>query len=253
MERPSCAQAVGWRPLARWVGCGPIDGGHPRSSRDCRRGASVRCSHGWNTATTGPHGTRSILCSALVPLCRRNLYRAFAELVTNLCKTCAEMWADVRRGALWREQCVQQHVRRTSISTDGYEHLTMPLPARARWQASASTAPSTVRPLARDLRVLNGWQISFGFWSGRALATGTAWAGLCLIHHHQAPASTPKKKTFQIKKRTQATGPVRVRFDYFFSVTHAHAVLLASALYIGSLINYTSLATPKFYFARRAR
>ena len=25
--------------------------------------------------------------------------------------------------------------------------------------------------------------ISFGFWSGRALATGTAWAGLCLIHH----------------------------------------------------------------------
>ena len=26
--------------------------------------------------------------------------------------------------------------------------------------------------------------ISFGFWSGRALATGTAWAGLCLIHHH---------------------------------------------------------------------
>ena len=26
--------------------------------------------------------------------------------------------------------------------------------------------------------------ISFGFWSGRALATGTAWAGLCLIRHH---------------------------------------------------------------------
>ena len=25
---------------------------------------------------------------------------------------------------------------------------------------------------------------SLGFWSGRALATGTAWAGLCLIHHH---------------------------------------------------------------------
>ena len=31
-----------------------------------------------------------------------------------------------------------------------------------------------------------GWlAIAFGFWSGRALATGTtAWAGLCLIHHH---------------------------------------------------------------------
>ena len=26
---------------------------------------------------------------------------------------------------------------------------------------------------------------AFGFWSGRALATGTAWAGLCLIHHNQ--------------------------------------------------------------------
>ena len=31
-----------------------------------------------------------------------------------------------------------------------------------------------------------GWlAIAFGFWSGRALATGTAWAGLCLIHHHR--------------------------------------------------------------------
>ena len=31
-----------------------------------------------------------------------------------------------------------------------------------------------------------GWlAISLGFWSGRALATGTARAGLCLIHHHQ--------------------------------------------------------------------
>ena len=26
--------------------------------------------------------------------------------------------------------------------------------------------------------------IALGFWSGRALATGTAWAGSCLIHHH---------------------------------------------------------------------
>ena len=25
---------------------------------------------------------------------------------------------------------------------------------------------------------------ALGFWSGRVLATGTAWAGLCLIHHH---------------------------------------------------------------------
>ena len=25
---------------------------------------------------------------------------------------------------------------------------------------------------------------TLAFWSGRVLATGTAWAGLCLIHHH---------------------------------------------------------------------
>ena len=46
-------------------------------------------------------------------------------------------------------------------------------------------APSTVRPLARDPLVLIGWPFSFAFWSGRALGTGTAWAGLCLIHHHR--------------------------------------------------------------------
>ena len=32
--------------------------------------------------------------------------------------------------------------------------------------------------------------ISFGFWSGRALATGTAWAGLCLNHHHHHDTRT---------------------------------------------------------------
>ena len=35
--------------------------------------------------------------------------------------------------------------------------------------------------------------ISFGFWSGRALATGTAWAGLCLIHHHHYKAPENKR------------------------------------------------------------
>ena len=38
-----------------------------------------------------------------------------------------------------------------------------------------------------------GWlAISFGFWSGRALATGTAWAGLCLIHHQHHRKLPPK-------------------------------------------------------------
>ena len=36
-----------------------------------------------------------------------------------------------------------------------------------------------------------GWlAISFGFWSGRALATGTAWAGLRLIQHHKLNRGT---------------------------------------------------------------
>ena len=53
---------------------------------------------------------------------------------------------------------------------------------RARLAPSSSTlhrAPVGQGPSGPD------WlAISFGFWSGRALATGTAWAGLCLIHHH---------------------------------------------------------------------
>ena len=37
-----------------------------------------------------------------------------------------------------------------------------------------------------------GWlAISLGFWPGRALATGTAWAGVCLIRHHQDSIATP--------------------------------------------------------------
>ena len=39
-----------------------------------------------------------------------------------------------------------------------------------------------------------GWlAIAFGFWSGRALATGTAWAGLCFIHHHQERSARKPK------------------------------------------------------------
>ena len=41
--------------------------------------------------------------------------------------------------------------------------------------------------------------ISLGFWSGRALATGTAWAGLCLIHHHH-PGAVRKAKFMEIEK-----------------------------------------------------
>ena len=34
---------------------------------------------------------------------------------------------------------------------------------------------------------------ALGFWSGQALATGTAWASLCLIHHHQETAQETKR------------------------------------------------------------
>ena len=59
--------------------------------------------------------------------------------------------------------------------------------------------------------------ISFGFWSGRALATGTAWAGLCLIHHHHFrevnPASSEmarQKLTQQGKTKTKTFRPWRI-------------------------------------------
>ena len=42
------------------------------------------------------------------------------------------------------------------------------------------TAPSTARPLSRGPRALIGLPFRYG----RALATGTEWAGLCCIHHY---------------------------------------------------------------------
>ena len=50
---------------------------------------------------------------------------------------------------------------------------------REIWGSTLHRAPVGQGPSGPD------WlAIAFGFWSGRALATGTAWAGLCLIHHH---------------------------------------------------------------------
>ena len=46
---------------------------------------------------------------------------------------------------------------------------------------------------SRDPRVPGWLATAFGFWSGRALATGTAWAGLCLIHHHHYKAPENKR------------------------------------------------------------
>ena len=60
--------------------------------------------------------------------------------------------------------------------------------ARARHQPKLE-APSTVAlhrsPVGQGTSGPGWLAIALGFWSGRALATGTAWAGLCLIHYHQ--------------------------------------------------------------------
>ena len=74
-----------------------------------------------------------------------------------------------------------------------------PLPElRPPWRLEKAPGPPP-RPDPRGFSTLHrapvgqgpsgpGWlAIAFGFWSRRALATGTAWAGLCLIHHHHDP------------------------------------------------------------------
>ena len=77
--------------------------------------------------------------------------------------------------------------------------LCRPLRPRRKRRATSrfSTSPAFCPPPcarwpgALDPRVLIGWPLplALGFWSGRALATGTAWAGLCLIHHHHSKSS----------------------------------------------------------------
>ena len=65
-----------------------------------------------------------------------------------------------------------------------------------------------MRSLARDPRVLISWPLSLGFGlGGRLLLTGTAWAGLCLIHHnHHIKKSRPKPQTAK-------HAPTSLRFD----------------------------------------
>ena len=64
-------------------------------------------------------------------------------------------------------------------------------------------APSTVRPLARDPRVLVCWPLPLGFGlGGRLLLTRRERVYLCLIHHHPSSAacfmwpSTPALRSF---------------------------------------------------------
>ena len=65
--------------------------------------------------------------------------------------------------------------------------------------------------------------ISFGFWSGRALATGTAWAGLCLIHHHRGLQSGPlllriRKQVFQQRGLQNLFSDQTIHLQFLFVV-----------------------------------
>ena len=63
-----------------------------------------------------------------------------------------------------------------------------------------------------------GWlAISFGFWSGRALATGTAWAGLCLIHHHHPHPAVHVPELGRIGG-TAARRPLELTKPFFFKL-----------------------------------
>ena len=62
--------------------------------------------------------------------------------------------------------------------------------AKARLCSTSGTlhrAPVGQGPSGPDWLAIASW-----FWSGRALATGTAWAGLCLIHHHRGAQQAPR-------------------------------------------------------------
>ena len=79
------------------------------------------------------------------------------------------------------------------------------------------TAPSTVRSLARDPRVLISWPLPLGFGlGGRLLLTGTAWAGLCLliIHHnlHIKKKKRPNKTPMKTPNRETRAGIITFRF-----------------------------------------
>ena len=61
------------------------------------------------------------------------------------------------------------------------------------WRFQTELTPRTLHraPVGQGPPGPDWLVIAFGFWSGRALATGTAWAGLCLIHHHHKAPTRP--------------------------------------------------------------
>ena len=65
--------------------------------------------------------------------------------------------------------------------------------SRTSARAHDPTTPSTLNraPVGQGPPGPGWLAISFGFWSGRALATGTAWAGLCCRYMFNSPSSRP--------------------------------------------------------------
>ena len=90
-----------------------------------------------------------------------------------------------------REICNASSIERWSAHAGGrlsFDWLASGV-SHARWLLPSKFKrryPAAVRMLARSFGS-HGWPLPLGFplgfWSGQALATGTAWAGLCLIHH----------------------------------------------------------------------
>ena len=65
--------------------------------------------------------------------------------------------------------------------------------------------------------------IAFGFWSERALATGTAWADLCLIHHHRSIFVFDFKKSTKINPMEHKHTTKRERRVLVHSAMPRHA------------------------------
>ena len=94
------------------------------------------------------------------------------------------------------------HVRTRPIGSTG-----------ARGTRDCSRHPSCARtlhraPVGQGPSCPDWLAISFGFWSGRALATGTAWAGLCLIHHHHPSCARPSRNPPPASTRQKGGGNI---------------------------------------------
>ena len=91
-----------------------------------------------------------------------------------------------------------------------------------------------------------GWlAISLGFWSGRALATGTAWAGLCLIHHHHHHHENHAKSAVN----SSAYGEIPPAFGVNFSTSRENQAALRYVQISRALFTSHSVKFGRPFFA----